>query len=163
MSLENELKQLAEQWTPLSPPSGHEKRFAKRLKGKQKFKRPYWSAAAVLLLLFGLGISQWPGQNSTNAELEVSTTFYTQAIQTRLMHLEKNTPAVHAQSLEDAKTQLVILQEDYQRLQQQWQEGSPHPILLKALIQNLQQQLNLLQTLEKNLTTIEKNDYENVF
>ena len=79
------------------------------------------------------------------------------------MHLEKNTPAVHAQSLEDAKTQLAILQEDYQGLQQQWQEGSPHPILLKALIQNLQQQLNLLHALEKNLTTIEKNDYENVF
>ena len=163
MSLENELKQLAQQWTPMSPPLGHEKRFAKRLKGKQKFKRPYWSAAAVLLLLFGLGISQWLTQNSTHTELEVSTTFYTQAIQTRLMHLEKNTPAVHAQSLADAKTQLAILQEDHQELQQQWQEGTPHPILLKALIKNLQQQLNLLHALEKNLMTLEKNDYENIF
>lgn len=161
MSLENELKQLAKQWPELSPPTGHEKRFAKRLRKRKSSFQPYWSAAAVVLLLMGLGIAQWSPKPSN--ELEVSTAFYTQAIQSRLGDLEENIPAVHAKSLADVKVQLNILHQDYLLLQTQWEEDSNHPLLLKALINNLQQQLNLLQALEKNINAVEKNDYENVF
>lgn len=163
MSLENDLKQLTEAWSEVTPPQGHEKRFAVRLKKRKSSFQSYWAAAAVLFIVVGFGIAQWSPKSSMENELEVSTLFYTQAIKSRLVYLEENIPPLHAQSLMDAKQQLEFLHTDYLQLQKQWEEEPSHPLLLKALINNLQQQLNLLQSLEKNINAVEKNDYENIF
>lgn len=163
MSLEKKLEQLGKQKYEFNPPEGHEKRFVARLRKRKRSFRLDWNAAAIALVLLGFGIISWERETPLDNELEVSRRFYTQAIQGRLVHLEQNIPAQHSQSLSDAKEQLAVLHQDYLFLHSQLKEEPSHPQIFKALINNLQQQLNLLQSLEKNINAVEKNDYENIF
>ena len=54
----------------------------------------------------------------------------------------------YAVPLQDIRKQLSFLDEDYQLLQLQFDENHQHPLILKAMIDNLQQRLDILNELE---------------
>ncbi len=63
--------------------------------------------------------------------------------------------------LQDIKFQLELLDTSYRQLETRFNDLEQHPLLLKAMIDNLQQQLELLNELEQALKARKENDYEN--
>ena len=82
-------------------------------------------------------------------------------IQTQLHYLEINYQEDFAIPLQDIKSQLKALDEAYTGLESQFNEQNEHPLLLKAMIDNLQQRLDILNELEQVLKARNENDYEN--
>ena len=67
----------------------------------------------------------------------------------------------YAIPMQDIKVQLELLDEAYGLLQSQFDENYQHPLILKAMIDNLLQRLDILNELEKNLNELKTVHYEN--
>jgi hypothetical protein len=60
------------------------------------------------------------------------------------------------------KTRLIRLQKDYQSLYSQWEKNPNQPQFIPALLQNLNLQRELLNTLNQDLTQLKNNTYESL-
>ena len=160
-SLDNAFLALKEKTTSKAPLEGHALRFQQKLERQNSplIKLvPWFSIAACLLLFFGLSNKQRPQKVAPHTEL---TLFYEQQINQQLVRLETTYNDRFEVPLRDVRTQMNILDEEYQKLQTSFNEQHQHPLLLRAMIDNLQQRLELLITLEKQLNAKNNADYEN--
>lgn len=143
------------------PLEGHQLRFQRKLEKQNRpaIKLMTWiSIAASFTLLLALNSTTLAETPKTSAPL---TSIYEAQIQTQLHYLEINYQEDFAIPLQDIKSQLKALDEAYTDLESQFNEQNEHPLLLKAMIDNLQQRLDILNELEQVLKARNENDYEN--
>ena len=152
------LKGLTEKNPPLA---GHHLRFQRKL---ERHNRPalrlttYLSIAASIVLLLSLTTSRLPAIPKASDSLTLA---YEAQMQSQLNYLEVNYQATFATPLQDIKLQLNDLDQAYQKLATKFNEQNQHPLLLKAMIDNLQHRLDLLNELELALEAQNENNYEN--
>ena len=152
---------LKENTASATPLEGHALRFQQKLERQNSpiIKLvPWFSIAACLLLFFGLSNKQSSQPIAPHTEL---TQFYEQQINQQLVRLESTYNDRFEIPLRDVHTQMSILNKDYQKLQTSFNEQHQHPLLLRAMIDNLQQRLELLIALEKQLNAKNNANYEN--
>lgn len=147
--------------TAQAPPlEGHQLRFERKLQRQNKpVKRMlnWMSIAASITLLIGFSISPFIEQQEPPA----FASFYTQQINRQLNTIEQKYTAEFSLPIEDSKQQLHALEKDYQLLLTQFNAHNNHPLLLNAMIENLQQQLQVLGELENHLKELKILHYEN--
>jgi len=159
-SMDKQFKQLAKQMHP-PPLEGHQLRCQRKLQRQNKpiVKMISWfSIAASIIVLIGLSTVSHESTPSSSQEL---TRFYKAQIDHQLNVLEVSYKDHHAIPLQDIKVQLELLDEAYGLLQSQFDENYQHPLILKAMIDNLLQRLDILNELEKNLNELKTVHYEN--
>lgn len=160
-SLEQQFKALKDQSEKELPLQGHQLRFQRKL---AKLNRPaaqllnWISIAASIVLVLGLSINALP--EVPKASTPLTTTYQTQ-IDAQLAYLEVTYQAAFATPIQDIKLQLQELDQAYKALETKFNEQHQHPLLLKAMIDNLQQRLDILNELEQALEAQNENDYEN--
>ncbi|MGB2245678.1 MAG: hypothetical protein ACPH19_06075 [Flavobacteriaceae bacterium] len=158
--IEKHLQGLAKQTLPY-PLEGHELRFQRKL---QQHNRPalkmytWMSMAASIILILSLNVISFSEKPETNQQL---TMFYEQQIAQHLEVLEASYSIDFDIAVRDLKSQLTILNGDYKTLVIAFEENHKHPLILKAMIENLRQQLTLLLELENNLNGIKTLRNEN--
>ena len=163
---ENLLKKWAEQQeTPPLPPN-HEALFEAKLRRGQRKRRFEYGIAASLLILLGLSTtwilnSGLPAQESIQkfqkAEFQLM-----QNINTEFTLFESLDSPNTNEIITTGKTRLIRLQKDYQSLYSQWQKNPNQPQFIPALLQNLNLQRELLNTLNQDLTQLKNNTYESL-
>lgn len=159
-SIDKQFKQLGKQTLP-PPLEGHQLRFQRKLQQQNKpiVKMMTWiSIAAIIAVIIGLSSASLENQTSSSHEL---THFYEAQIDHQLQVLEMSYEEHYAVPFQDIRKQLSFLDEDYQSLQQQFDENHQHPLILKAMIDNLQQRLDILNELENKLNELKTDRYEN--
>ena len=160
-SLEQQFKTLKSQTENELPLEGHQLRFQRKLKqhNRPTARLMNWiSIAASIVLLLELGINALPEAPKASNPL---TTTYQAEIDTQLAFLEVNYKATFATPIQDVKLQLLELDQAYKALETKFNEQHQHPLLLKAMIDNLQQRLDILNELEQALKAQNEHDYEN--
>lgn len=161
-SLDQHFKVLKSQTEKTLPLEGHQMRFQQKLtkRNRPSIKLMTWtSIAASIVLLFGLSSIALPTALKASATL---TATYQAQVMAQLQYLEMKYQATHATPLQDIKLQLHQLDLTYTQLENTFNTANQHPLLLKAMIDNLQQRLNILNELEQALKAQNKNDYENI-
>lgn len=154
----NALKRLSEEQEPLE---GHQLRFQRKLEQQNRpaIKLSTWlSIAASFALLLGLSTQQLPQKEKPSAPL---TSSYQAQITAQLHYLEMHYEADFALPIQDLKLQLNALDQNYRQLEQRFNEREQHPLVLKAMMDNLRQRLALLNELETALIARKENNYEN--
>lgn len=160
-SLEKQFNALKSQSEEQLPLEGHQLRFERKLEqhNRPAIKLTTWlSIAASLALLMGLSIRSLP--SPIKASHPLSSTYENQ-IKAQLHYLETTYKTDFSTPLQDIKFQLELLNTSYRELETRFNDLEQHPLLLKAMIDNLQQQLELLNELEQALKARKENDYEN--
>lgn len=160
-SLDKAFAALKEKTEEQMPMEGHALRFQQKLDRQNSpvvKLVPWISIAACLLLFFGLGNKQTPKAVEPHTEL---TLFYEQQINQQLVRLETTYSNRFEVPLRDVRAQMSVLDEEYKKLQTSFNEQHQHPLLLRAMIDNLQQRLEILIALEKQLNTKKSTPYEN--
>jgi len=163
---ENLLKKWAEQQeTPPLPPN-HEALFEAKLRRGQRKRRFEYGITASLLILLGLS-KTWmlnsglPAQESIQkfqkAEFQLM-----QNINTEFTLFESLDSPNTNEIITTGKTRLIRLQKDYQFLYSQWEKNPNQPQFIPALLQNLNLQRELLNTLNQDLTQLKNNTYESL-
>lgn len=159
-SLEQKFKVLKGLTEKKPPTAGHHLRFQRKL---ERHNRPalllttWLSIAASIVLLLSLTTSRLPAIPKASDSLTLA---YEAQIQSQLNYLEVNYQATFATPLQDIKLQLNDLDQAYQKLATKFNEQNQHPLLLKAMIDNLQHRLDLLNELELVLEAQNENNYE---
>ena len=148
-------------------PEHHEHVFIKRLKKQKQYKqRRYvlrWAAMVLLFLsLTGVGLLLNPVNNQEFSEFEQAENYLTLLIEEQLnqMHELKGPEVIIA--IEKSTLKLNQLQRDYSKLYNQWEVNQHQPQLIPALLLNLRTQLELLETIQKQLINIQQKDYDSI-
>lgn len=160
-SIEQQFKTLKNQTEKELPLEGHQLRFQRKLTqhNRPAAKLMTWiSIAASIALILGLSISTLPETPKASAPL---TATYKAQIDAQLTHLVINYQTAFATPIQDIKLQLQELDQAYIVLETKFNELHQHPLLLKAMIDNLQQRLDILNELEQALKAQNENNYEN--
>ena len=160
-SLKQQFKALKSQMEQRLPLEGHQLRFQRKLEQQNRpaIKLMTWiSISASFTLLLALNSATISETPKTSAPL---TSSYEAQILSQLHYLETTYQEDFAIPIQDIKSQLKALDEAYIGLESQFNEQNEHPLLLKAMIDNLQQRLDILNELEQVLKARNENDYEN--
>jgi len=160
-SLEQQFKTLKSETENELPIEGHQLRFQRKLAqhNRPTAKLMTWiSIAASIALMLGLSINNLPEAPKASTLL---TATYQAQIDAQLANLEVNYQTAFATPIQDIKLQLNELDQAYKALETKFNEQHQHPLLLKAMIDNLQQRLDILNELEQALKTQNEHDYEN--
>lgn len=126
------------------------------------WKRPLWRAAASILLIFGLGLTGYrylgpttpgdPALARINPESARMAVQYVSLIDTKrqeLRQLEQDNPALYR----EFSTEIEQLNQDYQSLRSELPRTPNQEELVRAMIQNLEMQVNILN---RQLRVIQK-------
>ena len=143
------------------PLAGHELRFQRKLERQNQPSAPminWLSMAASLLLLIGL-TSYNP--TSPTQSSQTFTAYYEQQIEQQLQQIEINYEKKFSLPIHDIKQQLSELDREYKKLATAFNERHQHPLLLKAMIENLHHRLDLLIETEELLNQRNLANYEN--
>ncbi len=149
------------------PDAGHFERFKAKLESgqKKKVKVIYWpwlSVAAAILIIFGI----WFGNSmhdskglelaDVSPKMEETQSFFMQTIQKEIKAIKKNENPENKKIIDDAFTQLDILETDYQKLTIELKESNEDKRVIFAMITNFQKRIEILQNLMEQLEKIEK-------
>ena len=159
-SMNKQFRNLTKQALP-PPLEGHHLRFQRKLQQQNKpiVKMMTWvSIAASIAVVIGLSTTMLKTVPSSSQEL---THFYEAQIEAQLETLEVNYQDQYTLPLQDIKLELNRLDKDYKSLQIQFEQNHQHPLVLKAMIDNLHQRLTILNELEKTLNELNTTQHEN--
>ena len=184
MKNDNDLKDLFQglDLDIVEPSPRHEDRFREKLRQRPQRKKPknngvikMWlpfmaiAASFVLAVLIFQGIftnpfSQEPGLANVSPEMKQTQEFYSSVIRSELAALkEQKTPETEA-VINDALSQLNILEKDYENLEKDLGKSGQDQRVIYAMITNFQKRIDLLKmVLEKvnNINTLKNTNHEN--
>ncbi|CAL2080850.1 hypothetical protein [Tenacibaculum sp. 190524A02b] len=139
------------------PHSGHLDRFQRKLQNSQKKSSYPWkwmsiAASIVLVVGFYLGTTIQPtnkkfslaGISPNMAETE---TFFISTIKQELKEIEKHRNIETEMLIEHALDEIEELEEKFQAFSKELQNSDNKRIIIKSLINNYQQRLNILEQL----------------
>lgn len=157
------------------PQAGHRDRFMEKLEAERENRKPgvkisnLWaplvSIAALLVIafiLFGTYFSEnqkFGELAAVSPQMKKTEQFYTKMIKTELANLKaKESPATQ-KIVKDALKQLLKLETDYTKLEQDLQKSGKDKRVIYAMISNFQQRINLLEKVLKQIeeTKTQKN------
>ncbi|MEN8123763.1 MAG: hypothetical protein ABFR32_01435 [Bacteroidota bacterium] len=171
-NLENTIKEKRNEFDFAEPNIGHFERFEARLKAqsKPKSKVVYWpwlSVAASIIIILGI----WFGGNFTpnkgleladiSPKMEETQSFFIQTIQKEIAQIEKNKTPENQKIIDDAFSQLRILEKSYKKLTLELKESNEDKRVIYAMIFNFQQRIEILQNLMQQLEDIEQFENQN--
>lgn len=144
------------------PHSGHQDRFLKKLKHpkKKSYSWKWLSLAASVLLLLGFYLGNFHQKNKydlkdVSSEMAEAQNFFINTINHDLKKVEQyrnlNTESV----IEDALEELEELEDQYNDIQNELKTSDNKRLKIKAMIQNYQQRLDILQRLLDRLNELE--------
>lgn len=149
--------------TEKNPLDGHEQRFLRKLSyasriGKQR--RLSFRIAAMVLVLIGL----FSNLNQDSYSVEENEFYQAQTYFQNTIENQLETLPLHEERyqilVKESQQRLKTLQQQYQSQMEQFQDGIDHPKLLSALIENLQKQLVIVQTLSEQIQKIKHEENE---
>ena len=170
---ERDLNSLFREISPVldreEPAEGHELRFLEKLEaqhsrgtGGGSWWRPLSVAASVLILL-GVSLASYTGIFSMDNSLaEVAPEFnnteryFAGVISEQLSVLKQEDTPEAKRIVSDAMEQLDALEADYGHLKSDLLKGGDQGILLKAIVQNFQRRIDLLEEVMQKLETVKK-------
>lgn len=165
--IEEQLVQLAHFLERQQPKTGHKIRFEKRLKAQQKkrsvhfIRTIYWAAATVALLIsYTASVQFFNPKPIVSPEFDEAITYYTQYIDKQIAEIEHPNNIEYIAIIDDAKEQLQQLEAEYKRLISEFSSETFHPLLIQAMVENLQHQATVLRKLEVKINSLKKTNYE---
>jgi hypothetical protein len=166
-SIEYLLNSLAVFFEKKQPKTGHEERFLAKLQAQKKvvkigrFKTYYWSAAALLAFVsFATGSHFFASSATPSNDFDKATVYYTQYIDKQLAAIDREENAEYTVVIADGKEQLARLEIEFQKLMDTFKNNTIHPLLIQAMIENLQHRSLVLQELEEKINTLKNTPYE---
>jgi len=165
--LQKQFDLLAQQERHNSPPTGHEKRFYKKLVRSQRkalWQTPFLRVAAIALLLIGLGSITWTLQrvpeHPENQSFQQAELYLTGMIRVQMKAIEEMESPEAKKAFSDSKVRLAEMQEDYEKLYADWKANPSQTLIINAMISNLQMQMNLLTELQQKINFIKTQNYD---
>ena len=147
--------------------TGHEKRFLAKLQGQKRivkrnhFKTYYWTAAALVALVsFAAGSQFFVLSVKPSNDFDKASVYYTQYIDKQLAAIDREENAEYTVLIADGKEQLAQLELEYQKLMNAFKKNAVHPLLIQAMIENLQYQSVVLNELEERIDNLKNINYE---
>jgi len=147
--------------------TGHEKRFLAKLQGQKRivkrnhFKTYYWTAAALVALVsFAAGSQFFVLSVKPSNDFDKASVYYTQYIDKQLVAIDQEENAEYTVLIADGKEQLAQLELEYQKLMNAFKNNAAHPLLIQAMIENLQHQSVVLNELEEKIDNLKNINYE---
>ena len=147
--------------------TGHEKRFLAKLQGQKRivkrnhFKTYYWTAAALIALVsFAAGSQFFAPSIKPSNDFDKASVYYTQYIDKQLVAIDQEENAEYTVLIADGKEQLAQLELEYQKLMNAFKKNAVHPLLIQAMIENLQYQSVVLNELEERIDNLKNINYE---
>ena len=166
-SIEYLFKSLARFLEKESIKTGHEKRFLAKLQGQKRivkrnhFKTYYWTAAALVALVsFAAGSQFFVLSVKPSNDFDKASVYYTQYIDKQLDAIDREENAEYTVLIADGKEQLAQLELEYQKLMNAFKKNAVHPLLIQAMIENLQHQSVVLNELEEKIDNLKNINYE---
>ena len=166
-SIEYIFTSLAHFFEKEKPLSGHKQRFLSKLEDQNKthkfpvFKTYYMVAAALLALVsFAAGSQFFFHKTNPANDYEKATVYFTEYINQQLVEIEQDENAEYSNLIKDSKKQLALLEIEYQKLMSEFKTNTVHPLLVQAMIENLQHRSIVLQELEEQINTLKNTNYE---
>ena len=166
-SIEYLFKSLARFLEKESIKTGHEKRFLAKLQGQKRivkrnhFKTYYWTAAALVALVsFAAGSQFFVLSVKPSNDFDKASVYYTQYIDKQLDAIDREENAEYTVLIADGKEQLAQLELEYQKLMNAFKKNAVHPLLIQAMIENLQYQSVVLNELEERIDNLKNINYE---
>ncbi|MDA8640528.1 hypothetical protein N9L64_05805 [Flavobacteriaceae bacterium] len=166
-SIEYLLNSLAVFFEKKQPKTGHEERFLAKLQAQKKvvkigrFKTYYWSAAALLAFVsFATGSRFFASSATPSNDFDKATVYYTQYIDKQLAAIDREENAEYTVVIADGKEQLARLEIEFQKLMDTFKNNTIHPLLIQAMIENLQHRSLVLEELEEKINTLKNTPYE---
>ena len=166
-SIEYLLNSLARFLEKEKPRTGHEQRFLAKLQGQKKtiktslFKTYYWSAAALIAFVsFAAGSQFFAPSETPSNDFEKANVYFTQYIDKQLAAIDQEENAEYTVLIADGKEQLARLELEYKKLMDAFKNNAVHPLLIQAMIENLQHQSVVLYELEEKINTLKNTNYE---
>lgn len=141
------------------PLKGHEKRFAKKLKksSTKKTRVPFVriaAAIAVFLSVFGVGKLSQP--NPTQVEIASFSQYFNSIIEEKTNVLNQYTSQEERIVILDAMAELSELEQDAQLLHKDLKEGGDPQQIIKAMTENYNSRLQLLDRLTIDLNELKQ-------
>lgn len=169
MNLEDWFKEQQDCFDIAEPTQDHEIRFLEKLQTqKQEFPKqhkldwwkPLLSVAAVVLVLFmgymGIAKDKPTDLAAVSPEMAKTKDFFTKTIEEELYNInEARTPETQ-KLVDDALSQLEMLEKDYQKLANDLQESGEDKRVIYAMIANFQARIDLLNTVLEKIESIKK-------
>jgi len=151
-----------------APSAGHRERFLYKLDNRSAVrpKRLFHPQmiAAVLLIFLGLmwmrdkSLWNWPRGNFT--EVKTKQEAVTDFITEKMLEWENNATPESGDLIRESQRQLLRLDEDFARLQKEF-EQTGNPLVLEAMLRNTRQKQELLEELHQKLLRFQKiREYE---
>lgn len=164
--MENKFKILESKFDIEEPTIGHFNRFQNKLESNNSSKKKtsfykYIAIAASLLLLFTIGFSNIQASNGTeladiSPKMEETQDYFTSVIHQELEKIELLKNTHNKKIIEDAFTQLQLLENDYNKQTLELQDNNDNKKIIFAMINNFQQRITVLQNLLSNLHDFEQ-------
>lgn len=176
--LESIFKKIAPELDMEEPMAGHQARFLDKLNLENRKKKTgvsWWkplAIAASVLLMFGLFLGNFtqvltPDDTLADIAPEVSNTevYFAGVIQEQLSLLQKEETPEAKKLVADAMDQLAYLEADYNQMRTDLLQGGDYKIILRAMVQNFQLRIDLLEGVMQKVETVKnlkKQNDENV-
>lgn len=149
------------------PQAGHKARFMAKLNAntdEQTRGVSWWkplSIAASILLVVGLFLGPGLWNNiereriaDISPEISNSEFYFANILEQQVKQLESEKSPETNKIIEDALGQLAFLESDYEKLEQDLLNGGNHNIILRAMIQNFQTRIDLMQDVLEQIEII---------
>lgn len=126
----------------------------------QKMRWNWIAAACILFLTLGIFLGSYTFNSNANDLASVSPeanetqVYFTSLIETELEKVKAEENANNKHIIEDAISQLTILENDYDKLKQELITNGSDKRLLHAMISNFQLRINLLENVLEQLNEI---------
>lgn len=162
--MEKLFKRFEGEFDVFETPEGHHNRFLSKLNAKKSDTHTinWWkpmAIAASFIILFGLGFNFLQGSDnaselaSVSPEMQDTQTFFVTTINKELERLNSlNRPETKA-IIEDALSQLQVLEKNYELLKIDLRESGNDKRVIYAMISNFQSRISILQQV---ISTIEE-------
>lgn len=155
-------KNKANNFDVFEPKPGHKERFLLKLqqnKAKKSKKNRYnWMVAASILIFLGLGLGlyhQAQNQHQETAVIQQNQDYFMAIIQTEIKEIEQENTHKTQNIFEDAMKQIQILENDYQKLINDYKINHDK-FILNAMIENFNQRILVLKNLKSQIEEIKK-------
>jgi hypothetical protein len=184
MKNDNDLKDLFEglDFDIAEPTPRHEDRFREKLRHRPQIKKPrhnglisLWlpvmaiaaSFLVAVLIFQGVFNNPFTGEQelaNVSPEMKQTQEFYSSVIRTELAALKEQKTPENEAVINDALTQLDILEKDYETLKKDLGKSGHDQRVIYAMITNFQKRIDLLKmVLEKvnDINTLKNTNHEN--
>lgn len=125
------------------------------------FKKYYRSAAALIALVsFAAGSQFFVLSVKPSSDFDKASVYYTQYIDKQLVAIGQEENAEYTVLIADGKEQLAQLELKYQELMNTFKSNAVHPLLIQAMMENLQHQSVVLNELKEKIDNLKNTNYE---